>query len=56
MYKELVRSAANTKKDNPDRIKTYYFARVRLRKNAENIKKQIPDKDKFNDIEKQALE
>lgn len=56
LTEELARSVANTKKDNPERIKTCYFARARLRKNAENIKKQIPDKDKSNDRKKQALE
>ena len=56
LTEELARSAANTKKDNPERIKTCYFARAKLRKNAENIKKQIPDKDKSNDRKKQALD
>lgn len=56
LTEELARSVANTKKDNPERIKTCYFARARLRKNAENIKKQIPDKDKSNDRKKQVLE
>lgn len=56
LTEELAKSAASTKKDNLNRIKTCYFARSQLRKNAAKVKNQVSDKAKSNDRKNQTLE
>lgn len=54
LTEELAQSAAKAKKEHPDKPKTCYFARAKMRKNAAKVAKQDSSKEKMK--QKQELE
>lgn len=53
---ELARSAAQAKKEQPDKPKTCYFARAQMRKNAAKMAKAEQAAEKQQKKDSQALE
>lgn len=56
LTEELSQSAAKAKKEHPDKPKTCYFARAKMRKNAAKVAKQEQDSSKEKMKQKQELE